>query len=310
MSSRGNPHHIGLPSWFSLGGSEVREYEQGLVGNAKRPILRLLADIPEFHPPNPRGLPNEYVYVGPLIDTQTRHRWFSRAAALFRGKRPRTVVVSIGSTGQDPGFLKPVLSSLEARGLESLLIGTSRSVDDPNRPVSVADFIPAVEILNGADLLICTGGSGIMYHALRAGVPIVGAPEHLDQEYHLNRVHEMRLGVKLNWQQLHCFEEFDRALTLVIDSFPEYRERCRRLGNHVKRWEGGELGAQAVETFIESIDRGYDFSWERLVDGEEFLHELDLSSPSSLGSVQLRSLLEEGIQQGMPHWHRTTQVYL
>lgn len=297
----GYPCTIGLPPWFSVGGSTAREYERALAGNGRQRILRLLADIPQFHPPNPAGTPQDYVYVGPLIDTRPS-RWLPRRL-LSRGKH-RKVVISTGSTGQEPHFLEPVITSVLARGLEPVLIGTVRLRSALTAlPIRIADFAPASEVLKEAGLLICTGGSGIIYHALRAGVPIIGGPEHLDQEYHLNRVHKMGLGVKLSWQQLHSAAEVDRALGVVLDSFPEFRRRCRALGKHVREWDGGELAATVVQRYIESNERNSDLSWIRMVDLEEFLEELDLSTPPSLSSEKLRCILQDGMRQGIPHWH-------
>ena len=67
-------------------------------------------------------------------------------------------------------------------------------------------------------MLIGIVGIGTIYQSLGCGVPLIGAPEHLDQEYHLNRVEELGLGVKLDRREFTA-DRILWALERVLDEY-------------------------------------------------------------------------------------------
>ena len=58
----------------------------------------------------------------------------------------------------------------------------------------ITDTAPAQILLELADVTICHGGKGTIYHSLLEGVPIFGIPQQAEQEINLKRITALGLG--------------------------------------------------------------------------------------------------------------------
>ena len=195
----GYPFPIRLPTVFSSGTEPFDEYARNHISTFKpHHTLYLVADVPQFHPPGEQT-PSYYCYVGPLIESPPPRPiaelddWDDQLSLVY---------FNCGSTGAHPGFLDAVLHRMANKPYRVLVTTAGRwsgPIEASN--IRVVDFVPAAWVLARAALFVGIGGIGSIYHALRQGVPVIGAPEHLDQEYHLNRVRDLGLGYKLNWDE-------------------------------------------------------------------------------------------------------------
>lgn len=64
--------------------------------------------------------------------------------------------------------------------------------------VRVTAWVDQADVLNGADLVVCHGGSGTVFGALAAGVPVVIAPVFADQFENGRRIAQAGAGVTLD----------------------------------------------------------------------------------------------------------------
>ena len=90
-------------------------------------------------------------------------------------------------------------------------------------------------MLARAALFVGVGGIGSIYHALGQGVPVIGTPENLDEEYHLNRVRDLGLGFKLNWDE---FLRVDPLLEAIDDLLSPKRRVCPALPSPCRTHRG------------------------------------------------------------------------
>ena len=293
------PFPIRLPTAFSLGTEPFDEYARDHISTFKpHRTLHLVADVPQFHLPGEQT-PSYYCYVGPLIESPRPRP----IAVLDDWDDPLPLVYfNCGSTGAHPGFLDEALHRMANRPYRVLVTTAGRwsgQIEAPN--IRVADFVPAAWMLARAALFVGIGGIGSIYHALRQGVPVIGAPEHLDQEYHLNRVRDLGLGCKLNWD---AFLQVDHLLAAIDDLLArrgEFASRCQAFAAHIGEWDGGEAAADVVDAFFADQRSVHQIEAAYRIPEPEFVHHLNLSTPADLGVEELRSLLHRNLRRGLPH---------
>ena len=302
----GYPFPIRLPTAFSLGTEPFDEYARNNVSTFKpHHTLYLVADVPQFHPPGAQT-PSYYCYVGPLIESPP-----SRVIAELDDWDDSLPLVyfNCGSTGAHPGFLDEALRRMAHKPYRVLVTTAGRwsgQVAAPN--IRVADFVPAAWVLARAALFVGVGGIGSIYHALRQGVPVIGAPEHLDQEYHLNRVRDLGLGCKLNWDEFLRVDPLLEAIDDLLSRSDEFAPRCQALAAHIGEWDGGEAAADAVDAFFVAQRSAHQIEAAYRMPEAEFLHHLNLSTPATLGVEELRTLLHRNLSRGLPHIRQGSKI--
>lgn len=151
--------------------------------------LCLFPDIPAFNPARPSPAT---VYVGPLT-WRNPARSLDLAARVQDGRT--NVYLSLGSDA----LVIPLerLAGIACSGIR-LLIATG----SPDPPLGLPDHdaVIARPTLNADDLLphcravVCHGGNGTIYQALRHGLPVVGFSAHAEQAYGLRRCRDLGLG--------------------------------------------------------------------------------------------------------------------
>ncbi|MDE2735381.1 MAG: glycosyltransferase [Gemmatimonadota bacterium] len=302
----GYPFPIRLPTTFSLGTEPFNEYARDNISTFKpHHTLYLVADVPQFHPPGEQT-PSYYCYVGPLIESPP-----PRPIAELDDWDDQLPLVyfNCGSTGTHPGFLDEALRRMANKPYRVLVTTAGRwsgQVAAPN--IRVVDFVPAAWVLARAALFVGIGGIGSIYHALRQGVPVIGAPEHLDQEYHLNRVHDLGLGCKLNWDAFLRVDPLLEAIDDLLSRSDEFAPRCRVFAAHIGKWDGGEAAADAVDAFFVDQRSAHQIEATYRIPEPEFLHHLNLSTPANLGVEALRTLLHRNLSRGLPHIRQGSKI--
>ena len=300
------PFPIRLPDAFSLGTEPFDEYARCNVSTFKpHHTFYLVADVPQFHPPGEQT-PSYYCYVGPLIESPP-----PRPIAVLDGWDDSLPLIyfNCGSTGAHPGFLDEALRRMANKSYRVLVTTAGRwkgQVSAPN--IRVVDFVPAAWVLARAALFVGIGGIGSIYHALRQGVPVIGAPEHLDQEYHLNRVRDLGLGCKLNWDEFLQVDPLLEAIDDLLARSGEFVPRCRAFVAHIGEWDGGEAAADAVDAFFATQQLAHQIEAAYLMPEPEFVHHLNLSTPADLGVEAIRTLLRRNLSRGLPHARQGSRV--
>ena len=303
----GYPHPIRLPDYFPVQAGPFDDYLAQHL-NQPRPYRHasLLADVPEFHP-SAGPVPPSHHYVGPLIEDEPMadEPPAALADAGWDTELP-LIYFNAGSTGVEDRFLPAVLRALAPFPCRLLVTTAGRyAVEAPSANVRIVDYLPARLIMRQAALFIGIGGIGSIYHALAEGVPIIGAPEHLDQEYHLNRVRALGLGLKLPRQRFAQAEHLAERVRYLFDHYEEFRTRCTAFASHVSAWKGGEAAADVIDELIYHKDS---FEPDNMVLEDEFIRHLyPLTATSSLPT--LRALLAEARQRGLPHVQRGRLVW-
>jgi len=270
----------------------------------KQRTFYLLADIPEFH--SAKKECGGYYYVGPLLDEPTPPQSIKDLEEGWDTSLP-LIYLTCGSSGRIPDYLKPLLEQASALPYR-LLVTTAGRWDGvaTSNNVRIVDFVPGEWVLQRASVLVGILGIGAIYQALRCGVPVVGAPEHLDQEYHLNRVRDLEVGIKLDRRDFVA-EKVWSAIAEVLADEAVYRQRCAPLAKALQKWSGGAAVADIVDRHFAADKSVYRVENDYLISAGEFAEYLEVTTPMSADCVA--EILATGVDNGLPYRSVAGQIY-
>ncbi|MCK4810099.1 MAG: glycosyltransferase [Candidatus Omnitrophica bacterium] len=161
----------------------------------------LLPDIPEYFPTC--NLPENFHYIGPLP-------WESKLPPpswINALKKDSPVIyITMGSTTPEDiyQYIQRVFTKLDYQvvlttgGQVRSEIISSMSV--PGK-IFVENYVNGDLVMQKSNVVICHGGNGTIYQAIKNGVPIVGIPTHHDQAYNMKRVENLGIGIKVSYEQ-------------------------------------------------------------------------------------------------------------
>lgn len=100
--------------------------------------------------------------------------------------------LSAGSSGAGKAMCR-VAEVLDANGF-AVMASTAGGLTGLPPSVYTASFINGLEAAERADIVVCNGGSGIVYQALAKGRPVLGIPRNMDQYYVMEAVQSRGAG--------------------------------------------------------------------------------------------------------------------
>ena len=205
--------------------------------------LTLLADTPGWSPTI--GLPDTCSYIGPVIwepDTALP-LWYKDLSAA----KP-VIYVTLGSTGNPEVF--DIAARIFADRPWQVVMTTANLSNRTSYPPNffVASYAPGSAIMQKADLVICQGGSGTIFQALRNGVPVIGIPTMHEQEFNMQRVVDLGLGIQLSELR---FQEKDllNAVARILED-PSIRQRAKQFARDLNQYSGVPLGCDVLEASL------------------------------------------------------------
>ncbi|GAB4378943.1 MAG: glycosyltransferase [Elainellaceae cyanobacterium] len=206
--------------------------------------LTLIADTPQFTPL--KKPPQNFHFVGPIT-------WQSNLPKpefleQFKSYKKRAYIV-LGSGGFKEFFKQ--LSAFEQSDF-AIAIAAGELINEApsNLPknVFIERYINADSLLPYCDVIICHGGNGTVYQALRHGVPVIAIPSHNEQDYNARRVQQLGLGKRLSHKQV--WRDFTGLLTTMenVVSNGNYKQRANTFQQHLNQWQGAVRAADLIET--------------------------------------------------------------
>lgn len=299
----GYPEPISVEKYLGEEAGPFAEYLTRQADEVKsQRSFYLMADIPEFHPREKET--TGYYYVGPLHD---RPEAPESVDLLDRGWDMSwpLVYVTCGSSGRAPDYLDGLVEAFKDKPYRVLVTTAGRWLGKAvAENVRVVDYMPGEWVLARAQVLVGITGIGAIYQALRCGVPIVGAPEHLDQEYHLNRVQALGVGVKLarrNFDAAHILAAIDTVLS------GDYKAYCAPFVQAFARWDGGCVVADLIDAHFRNRERVYGVDDAYLIAEERFVEYLLATTP--LAPECIEEILADSLAAGIPHRHIAGELY-
>jgi UDP:flavonoid glycosyltransferase YjiC (YdhE family) len=218
----------------------------------------LLADIPEYAPT--RDLPDKFHYVGPLVwepampwpaelDEFLGRNQVSPKKPGFSGSP--VIYFTLGSTGL-PTLFREIVEQL--RDTEYRVVITTGGLFQPADLGPLPDhfyataYLPGNEIMQRCDVVICQAGSGTIYQALGAGVPIIGVPAHGEQWQNVWLMKRQGVGTGIKPQQM---PKIKQVIERVLNT-PSYKENAVRLQKLLADYDGPRTAAQLIHEHLSS----------------------------------------------------------
>ncbi len=134
------------------------------------------------------------------------------------------VWLSAGSSG-DTAAMDKVAEILVNSGLTVMAATGDRSHSLP-LTVHTASFIPGPAAAARADLVVCNGGSGMVYQALAQGKPVLGIPRNMDQFCVMEAVVRQGAGRLMRKASITAETLSQAAKEMLTD--PRYREAAQQ----------------------------------------------------------------------------------
>ncbi|MCH7535790.1 MAG: glycosyltransferase [Bacteroidetes bacterium] len=205
--------------------------------------LNLIVDIPEYGPT--KNLPSDFHYIGPIIwePEMEAPEWLE----MLDPERP-TLYFTMGSTGHAKFFEQAIEIFGSTR--YQCIMTTAGMADLSYVPDNffVVDYAPGSKIMEKSDLVICQGGNGTIYQAMSKGVPIIGIPTMHDQEFNLQRVEDLGIGIhlsELKFKPFHLEEAVEQVLARE-----SYKENARKYEEILKKYNGSQKGAELIDSYL------------------------------------------------------------
>jgi MGT family glycosyltransferase len=207
--------------------------------------LNLIVDIPEYGPTE--NLPQNFHYIGPIVwePEMESPDWLES----LDSKRP-TLYFTMGSTGHTRFFDQAIeiFGNTNYQGIMT----TAGMADIHHIPDNfyVVDYAPGSKIMEKSDLVVCQGGNGTIYQAMSQGVPIIGIPTMHDQEWNLDRVESLGIGIhlsELKFKPHHLSEAVEKILS--DKSFNNNAQQYKKI---LEGYNGPNKGALLIDSYLQN----------------------------------------------------------
>lgn len=208
--------------------------------------LNLIVDIPEYGPT--RDLPESFHYIGPILwepDTPPPP-WLDRL-----DPDRFTIYFTMGSTGY-ARFFEQAAEIFGGTDYQCVMTTAGMAeLDEVPDNFFVADYAPGSRIMARSDVVVCHGGNGTIYQAMTHGVPIIGIPTMHDQEFNLDRVEDLGLGIHLSELSFRPEHLADAVAQIARD--PRYKSCAAEYREILSRYDGPRTGAELISAYLQAV---------------------------------------------------------
>jgi len=190
----------------------------------------LYADIHSLIPMKP--LPKNHIFIGPVLWSADvpLPLWWSNLPL----DKP-VVFVTLGSSG-DINILPMLLETL-SHMLVTVICVTAKKIKLKSvfSNVFISEFLPAEEVVKKSDIVICNGGSPMVYQSIVENKFVIGLPSNLDQYLmmtladragvgkliRVGRVNNKSIVDAVNYGIAHKNKQLNNSCVLAIDKITE-----------------------------------------------------------------------------------------
>jgi MGT family glycosyltransferase len=189
-----------------------------------------------------------FLFIGPSVESRTESQRLTWNGA----SDGRLIYVSLGTIfNTDAGFYRDCLAALRDDDVRVIVaIGKTVSAESlggipPN--VTVAPWVPQLDVLRRASLFVSHGGMNSVSESLHYGVPLVVVPQMGEQELVAAQVQRLGAGVQLPRHRVTPASL--RAAVQGVLNDRTFRDRAVEIGDSFKAAGGASRAAEAVLAF-------------------------------------------------------------
>jgi UDP:flavonoid glycosyltransferase YjiC (YdhE family) len=210
-------------------------------------------DIPSLGPTE--HTPSTHTYLGPTEHTPSTHTYLgpvdwspdvSYPDWWYNLPQDKPITyVSMGSTGKI-SYIHELVETLSDLDM-TVMLATSGRFEQKGfgNNVFTAEYLPGLEACQRSQIVVCNGGTGAIYQAIKAEVPILGIPTNGDQYFAMGSVQNNKAGLLVRSTHVNNKRIRTAASELLSDS--NYKRKCSELKVELKQYD-------AVSRFAELVD--------------------------------------------------------
>jgi len=176
----------------------------------------LYADYPSLIPM--QDYPTNHLFIGPLLWSvkQALPNWWTT----LPDNKP-IVFVTLGSSGES-AVLPTILQALSQLDVTVICAtANDNNVTQSYPSMFIEKFLPAAECVKKADIVICNGGSPMVYQSLQENKKVIGIPSNLDQYLMMTIVQQAAQGSYLRSANLKMNKLKVLVAEMLDDVSPE-----------------------------------------------------------------------------------------
>lgn len=231
----------------------------GISANDIPGIIRRIAQFPEFvtlpkgYEPDAASTPNTF-YIGASLDCFRREKPFDwRVVDLEK----RLIFCTLGSQShrdaeRSDRFFRAVLEAVAVLDDVFLVMAVGKALHVDRYPAPsnalVADWVPQLEMLSKAQMMIMHGGMGTTRECILSNVPMLVHPMMRDQFASAEAICRHGLGLRADTEN-NPVEDLRSQIGFVLKS-PEIREHLFAMKEKFIASEREHLGVQVVEELL------------------------------------------------------------
>jgi UDP:flavonoid glycosyltransferase YjiC (YdhE family) len=204
--------------------------------------LILLCDVPEYAPMS--LVPPNYHYIGPII---WGHDLENPAWLDDLDPDKPSLYFTMGSTGPQIAFQTAIEILGDTKYQVMMTLG-SLVKENGLKPLPhgffAASYASGDILASRADAMICHGGNGTAYQALRAGIPVISWPTVKDQYLNAHRLSELGLGITISSPK-----ELLNAVEEVLLN-PGFREAAEQFSKIMTQYNGPQTAADLIHEYL------------------------------------------------------------
>ncbi len=208
--------------------------------------ITLLADIPEYFPT--KNLPPNYHYIGPLTwkSNLPNPSWWP-----LHKNGKALVYITMGTTGIKD-FFQIIYNLLMKNDLLAVITtgGQIQNLSTIPDKLIIEDYVDGDLMMETSDVVVCHGGNGTIYQALRHGKPIIGIPTIPDQKFNMRRVETLGVGRTMTWKEFIKKPELLTDLINLIVKNKSYYDNASKIQQILKSYNGSKVCADIIEAYL------------------------------------------------------------
>ena len=252
--------------------------------------MYLLCDIPAVHPMG-LEIPVNYSFVGPLLEgLDAEEQGDTEREGLYWDLR---------TLGADWPSIQEAVQKLGMKGIRQWVVPPvgMRIESIENCEMVDPNFLP--QAASQAAIFAGGGDHGFFYQALFKGIPVIGLSTNGTQEYFIDRLQALGLGIKLSYRDFTRPTALVQSVEGLLNHYAIFARRCRAFAADVREWQDADRVADIIDGDQMSraeegqIDPSYQMSQR------DFARQLSLST--MLSNEQIEEMLENGRNYQMPH---------
>ena len=203
----------------------------------------MYADIPSIAPTE--YLPENHRYIGPIIwspDIELPSWWKEVPEGM------PIIYVTMGSSG-DISLLKSILDAIRKTSCIGLVATAGRIniAEAPN--LFISNYLPGIDVIKKASVVICSGGSATAYQALSLGVPVIGFPSNADQFFTMESIQMNGAGLLIRSKDAFP-DVIARAITTVLND-RRYKISSDNLAAEISEYDAKKLFSEFVSNWAQ-----------------------------------------------------------